>query len=96
MQGIADSSGRVFLNSVLLGPTAIFSAPPAIIPPPGPNVFQAGQNCLRVEVTNVATSTGGPNPTGFAIGGLLRVTGGRCPCDKLPVLTPIPGTPGGG
>jgi hypothetical protein len=98
MLGIADSSAKVFLNNVPLGSTAVFSSPPAVIPPPGPNVFQAGQNCLRVEVTNVPNPSGGPNPTGFAIAGLLRVTGGRCPCDKLPVLAPTPvGTiPGAG
>jgi len=97
LEGIADNAGVVLLNGTLLGPTAVFSSPPLAIPT-NPSLFHAGTNCLQVQVTN---APGNPSPTGFAIGGLLRVIKGKCPCSPLPVLEPQPpslfppGTSGG-
>ena len=81
MQGIADNSANVLLNGIVLGPTSVFNVPPLTIPN-NPSLFRVGINCLQVQVTN----NGGP--TGFAIGGLLRVAKGRCPCSALPIIEP--------
>lgn len=92
MQGIADDSANVYLNGTvaanLLGPTAVFGATPVTIPLK-PSLLRAGQNCLQVVVVNkfyVPNAPVGNSPTGFAIAGTLRVTGGYCPCTKLPLL----------
>jgi hypothetical protein len=97
MLGIADDTANVYLNGTaaanLLGPTAAFSAPAAAIPFK-PSLLRAGQNCLQVVVVNKfnANNADGYSPTGFAIAGTLRVTGGYCPCTKLPLL-PAPAQP---
>ncbi|HEY2017211.1 MAG TPA: permease prefix domain 1-containing protein [Bryobacteraceae bacterium] len=84
MQGIADNSANVLLNGVVLGPTSAFNVAPLTIPA-NAGLLRVGNNCFQVQVTNVAAN---PAPTGFAIGGLLRVTGGKCPCSPLPILAP--------
>jgi hypothetical protein len=63
---------------------------PAIITVP-PNLFRAGRNCFWVDVTNQAAA---PNPTGFALAGLLRVGRGKCPCSPLPMAAQAHGPAG--
>jgi hypothetical protein len=54
-----------------------------------PALLHAGHNCLRVDVYNKATHP--PNPTGFAVTGLLNIARGKCPCAPLPILPPRTG-----
>lgn len=60
---------------------------PTIINVP-PNRFRAGRNCFWVDVPNQDPS---PNPTGFALAGILRVIRGKCPCSPLPIAARSPG-----
>jgi hypothetical protein len=101
MQGIADNSANVYLNGInpanLLGPTAVLNAAPINIPLKA-SLLRAGQNCLQIVVVNTFYQSNAPvgnSPTGFAIAGQLRVTGGRCPCTKLPLLPAPQGGPVG-
>jgi hypothetical protein len=81
----------VFLNNTQIGTVGApgWTVPTTINVPS--NLFRAGHNCFRVDVTNVATA---PNPTGLALAGFLRVARGKCPCVPLPVVMARPGTTG--
>lgn len=80
-----DDKADIFLNNSQITPiagvSAMGTAPPVNVTLPG-NLLKAGENCLRVKVTNSF-----PTKTGFAIAGLLRIARGRC-CGALPLLPP--------
>jgi hypothetical protein len=74
----------VFINNNQIGAGAGWTTPTTITVPP--NHFQAGTNCFRIDVTNVTSPPNQPNPTGFAVAGILRIARGKCPCVPLPLL----------
>ncbi|HJR09147.1 MAG TPA: hypothetical protein VJ842_17945 [Pyrinomonadaceae bacterium] len=86
IQAMADDVGRVFLNGNLIGNTTGFATPVTLSV--NTQFLRPGRNCFRVSVNNVASATG------FALAGLLRIAGGKCPCSALPLLPPPPS--GGG
>jgi hypothetical protein len=77
IQVMADNSIIVYLNNSVIGSaqSPAFHAPTTINV--DTSLLRAGQNCFRVEVNN----EGGP--TGFVVGGMLRVRGGKCPCSTV-------------
>ena len=90
LQGLVDNTATISLNnSPAFGSLSVFGASPPYptLSPPAAQ-FQPGANVLKLALVNAAARP--PNPTGFAITGLLQVTGGRCPCSKLPLLPPAP------
>jgi hypothetical protein len=88
LQGLADNSATAFLNNTSFGLLAGYNAyPPYATLSPLTSSFLVGTNVLKIVVTNTPAS--GANPTGFAIAGLLRVAGGKCPCADPPLL-PVP------
>ncbi|HUC62637.1 MAG TPA: hypothetical protein VMF53_11850 [Alphaproteobacteria bacterium] len=91
LQGLADNAAQVFLNNTGFGSLAGFGASPPYptLSPPAAS-FLVGANVLKIVVTN--GPGGGANPTGFAVAGLLRVAGGKCPCADPPLL-PAPTAP---
>jgi hypothetical protein len=107
LQGYADDSASVYLNTIapgnLLGTITGYGNPTPNSPPPTtiplkPSLLQPGQNCLIVVVYNTGSTLpaySSPSPTGFAIAGSLQVTGGRCPCSKLPLLPVVQPSPVG-
>ena len=86
IQALSDGPANVFLNNNLVGSVAGWTTPTTLFV--NPNLFQAGQNCFRVEVVNGGAQN---NPTGFALAGILRVIRGKCPCSPLPIATRTPG-----
>lgn len=92
IQVLADYSAQVYLNGNLVGsvsgPAGITTPQPLTV---NPNFLHAGNNCVQVDVTNDPQKA--PNPTGFALAGLLRVIRGKCPCSPLPILAPSPRDP---
>lgn len=85
IDGLADNRADIFLNGHSAGAFHSFTAISSLTVPPAN--FVPGKNILQAVVTNSPGSRN-RNPTGFAISGLLRVTRGRCPCAKLPLLPP--------
>jgi len=86
IQVLADYSAQVYLNTHPVG-----SVGPGNITTPktltvNPTLLQAGGNCLQVDVTNDNVKP--PNPTGFALAGILHVIRGKCPCSPLPMAAP--------
>jgi hypothetical protein len=79
IQGLADNRATVLLNGNTVGNIPGFGAPPTTLTV-NPQFLSPGRNCFRVSVIN----DGGP--TGFALAGLLRVAGGKCPCSPLPLV----------
>jgi hypothetical protein len=87
IQGFANDSAQVSLNGFALG--SLPNALTTITPPPNwQNSLKAGRNCLRVLVSNNANST-----TAFALGGILQVARGKCPCSPLPLAQRPAGVP---
>jgi len=85
LQGLADNSATVFLNGQ---PTGGLTIPGATVPTLlnfSPTLLTPGRNCFQVNVPNIGH---GPNPTGFALAGVLHVLGGKCPCAALPIAKP--------
>lgn len=76
----ADDAANIFLNNQLIG-----NVPPLLTVPINSSLLRAGRNCLRVVVNNSIGSTG------FSLAGILRITGGKCPCDSIPIATTVPG-----
>jgi hypothetical protein len=83
IQGLADNRATVLLNGNAVGNIPGFGTPTTLTV--NPQFLRAGRNCFRVSVIN----DGGP--TGFALAGLLRVAGGKCPCSPLPLVQPRQG-----
>ncbi|HEX8167561.1 MAG TPA: hypothetical protein VF601_17475 [Beijerinckiaceae bacterium] len=81
IQGVAVGPASVNLNGnqVLNLPTPNTVA--TSNPITGPLI--PGRNCFTVSVTNPGPTN--LNPTGFALAGVLRVRGGKCPCRPLPM-----------
>jgi hypothetical protein len=80
---MADSSAQIFLNNILVGSASGSASATSITidPSSNPNLLRAGRNCFRVDVTNTANPPPNVNsPTGFALAGLLKIIGGKCPC----------------
>lgn len=98
IQVLADDSARVFLNGTLpanfvgqVGPPSGgggFQSPTTLTV--NPSLLRPGRNCFRIQVTNGPPPVGG-GPTAFALGGILRVARGKCPCAPLPLLPPSRG-----
>jgi hypothetical protein len=90
LQGLVDNTATVSLNNnPPFGSLSVYGASPPYptLSPPAAQ-FQPGANVLTVALINAPGAS--PNPTGFAIAGLLQVASGRCPCSKLPLLPPRP------
>jgi hypothetical protein len=88
VQMLADDRALATFNGIVLG---IVRAPGYAAPTStlfGTILLRAGRNCLRIEVTNDPSPD--PNPTGFAMAGILRVVRGKCPCGILPLVPPGP------
>jgi hypothetical protein len=91
MEVLTDNSSKIYLNppnQIGTTPSTGYAAITTITAPPG--LFVPGTNVIRVVVTNDPPIDKGLAPTGFALAGLLRVQGGRCPCAKLPLLPAQP------
>jgi hypothetical protein len=88
LEVLTDNSSKIYLNppnQIGTTPHSGYTAVTTITASPG--LFVPGTNIIRVVVTNEpGINKGDPDPTGFAVAGLLRVQGGRCPCAKLPLL----------
>jgi hypothetical protein len=86
IQVLADNTAQVFLNGPPIGTVPGFTAPTTLTV--DPNMLRAGLNCFRVDVVNLANPPPDINtPTGFALAGVLRIPGGKCPCSG-PTVTP--------
>jgi hypothetical protein len=101
IQVLADNSAQVFLNTSPIGTVSGFTAATTLTvdPSSNPNMLHAGLNCFRVDVTN--GPGGDNNPTGFALAGIVRIAGGKCPCAGSAVAqqggpVPVPIEPNGG
>jgi hypothetical protein len=75
IQLIVNDTATVFLNGVQLGAVVPFNTLTVRTLPP----LRIGRNSLQVQVFN---SSG---QTGFALGGVLYVPRGKCPCAHLPI-----------
>lgn len=78
-----DDSAILTLNGTnLLSTTNFTTVPYSVLTTFNvpPNLFVAGRNILHVKLSNT-----GAGSNGFALAGLLRVSGGRCPCHPLPL-----------
>jgi hypothetical protein len=94
LQVMADNSATISINNTVVGsvlPPGYYTPTPVSF---SGDLLRAGRNCLQVAVTNFPSTE--PNPTGFALAGILRVIKGKCPCSSLPFATnsPNPPTPG--
>lgn len=85
IQAMADDPGAILLNGNVVGNTASYGTPTTLTV--NPQFLRPGRNCFRFSVINAG------GPTGFALAGLLRAAGGKCPCSPLPL---VPLTQGGG
>jgi hypothetical protein len=85
IQVMADDSATVSLNGSLVGnvPDPGYNTPRTLIV--NPQFLRPGRNCFRVSVLN-GPPPANAGPTGFAMKGLLRVAGGKCPCSSLPLV----------
>jgi hypothetical protein len=81
IQVLADDTAAVYLNGNPVSPVAAYNQLTLISVPT--NSLHAGTNCIRVDVTNIPS---GPNPTVFALAGILSVARGKCPCVPLPMV----------
>lgn len=91
IQVLSDGPATVYLNN---NPVGTVNAPGWTTPTNlfvNPAFLRAGRNCFRVDVPNGGA---GPNPTGFALAGILRVARGKCPCSPLPLVARTPGAAG--
>lgn len=78
IQVMSDDAGAILLNGNMVGNTAGHGTTTTLTV--NPQFLRPGRNCFRFSVTNAG------GPTGFALAGLLRVAGGKCPCGTLPLL----------
>jgi hypothetical protein len=86
IQVLSDGPATVFLNNMLIGNVPGWTSPANLFINPG--FLRAGRNCFRIDVANGGKT---PNPTGFALAGILRVIRGKCPCSPLPMAARVPG-----
>ena len=80
IQLLSDGPAQAFLNNSFIGNVSSWSSPTTLSV--NPAFLHAGRNCFRVTVVNGGTS---PNPTGFAMAGILNIIRGKCPCSPLPI-----------
>lgn len=72
---LSDGPGQIRLNGSAPVAIAGWTSPTTVTFPS--SLLRAGRNCFTVTVQNSGDK---PNPTGFAVAGILQVDGGKCPC----------------
>jgi len=82
IQGSADGSAQVFVNAIgqSIGTLASWGGYSTLTF--NTSFLRPGTNYLIVAVNN---GGGTPNPTGFALTGVLVVPRGKCPCSQVPL-----------